>query len=87
MNLDSAQKLKLEDKSTFDNYFKRFPPLNSEFTFTNLFMWRNFYELLYLEFNSHLIVYSNDFLRKRKAPASGNKNAKYFFPPVGQPKL
>lgn len=83
MDLDSAKRLTLDDKLIFDDYFKRFPPLNSEFTFTNLFMWRNFYELLYFEYDSHLIVYSNEFLRKRKSPASGNKNAKYFFPPVG----
>ena len=83
MDLDGAQKLKLEDKATFDKYFERFTPLNSEFTFTNLFMWRNFYELLYLEFDSHLIVYSNEYLRKRKPPSSGNYNAKYFFPPIG----
>jgi uncharacterized protein len=83
MNLDDAKILTLDDKAIFDEYFKRFPPLNSEFTFTNLFMWRNFYELYYFVFDSHLIVYSNEFLRKRKTPASGNKNAKYFFPPVG----
>jgi hypothetical protein len=83
MNFDSSRQLKLEDKATFDKYFKQFPPQNSEFTFTNLFMWRKFYELLYLEFDSHLILYSNEYLRKRKLPASGNYNAKYFFPPIG----
>jgi len=83
MNLSSSKKLSLEDKVIFDTYFENYPPQNSEFTFTNLFMWRNFYDLMYFEFESHLIIYSNEFLQKRKAPISGNNNAKFFFPPVG----
>lgn len=83
MNLAHGKKLALEDKLLFDTYLDKYPPQNSEFTFTNLFMWRNFYDLLYFEFESHLIIYSNEFLQKRKNPISGNKNAKFFFPPIG----
>ncbi|TFG19723.1 MAG: hypothetical protein EU533_06575, partial [Promethearchaeota archaeon] len=83
MNLGSAKKLTLGDKATLDTYFEKYPPQNSEFTFTNLFMWRNFYDLLYLEFESHLIIYSNEFLQTRRPPVSGSNNTKFFFPPVG----
>ena len=83
MNLGSAKKLTLKDKAIFDKYFENYPPQNSEFTFTNLFMWRNFYDLLYFEFESHLIIYSDEFLQKRKTPISGNNSSKFFFPPVG----
>jgi hypothetical protein len=83
MELTSAKKIRLEDKPTFDKYFQKYPPQNSEFTFTNLFMWRNFYELLFLEWKEHLIIFSYEFLRKRKSPLSGRKNAIFFFPPVG----
>lgn len=37
--------LSLEDKPFFDLAFSRFPPLISEFTFTNLFIWRHAYQL------------------------------------------
>lgn len=45
-------------------------------------MWRNYYELLFFEFKSHQIIYSNEFLQN-KNPISGNNSAKFFFPPIG----
>jgi len=83
MDLTKAKKINLEDKPIFDRYFQNYPPQNSEFTFTNLFMWRNFYEWLYLEWNDHLIVFSKEFLNKIKTPVSEKKNAIYFFTPIG----
>jgi hypothetical protein len=83
MELADARKIKLEDKATFDNYFQKYPPQNSEFTFTNLFMWRNNYELMFLEWKDHLILFSYDYLRKRKSPQSERRDAIFFFPPIG----
>src|SRR4030067_2155971 len=37
--------ISLEDKPLFDLAFTRFPPPISEFTFTNLFIWRHAYQL------------------------------------------
>jgi hypothetical protein len=87
MELAKAKKISLKDKPIFDSYFQKYPPQNSEFTFTNLFMWRNFYELLYFEWKDHLIIFSNELLKKRKAPLSKRSNAIYFFPPVGPDPL
>jgi len=83
MDLDSAKEINLSDQTLFDTYFHNFPPLTSEFTFTNLFMWRNFYGLNFMEWKEHLLLFSRDIFKKKKEPASGNKNALYFFPPVG----
>ena len=83
MDLDSANEITLNDQTLFTSYFQKYPPVTSEFTFTNLFMWRNFYGLNFLEWKEHLLLFSRDIFKKKKEPASGNKNSLYFFPPVG----
>ncbi|NHJ26158.1 MAG: DUF2156 domain-containing protein [Candidatus Lokiarchaeota archaeon] len=83
MELTNAEKIRLEDKTLFDKYFQKYPPQNSEFTFTNLFMWRNFYELLFLEWKEHLIIFSYEFFKKHKSPLSERKEAIFFFSPIG----
>jgi hypothetical protein len=40
---DSFKELEFEDKEVFDEHLRKDPPLVSELTFTNLFMWRHKY--------------------------------------------
>ncbi|MHA1509106.1 MAG: DUF2156 domain-containing protein [Promethearchaeota archaeon] len=83
MDLDSANEIKLTDRALFNSYFQKYPPVTSEFTFTNLYMWRNFYSFNFMEWKEHLLLFSRDIFKTKKEPASGNKNSLYFFPPVG----
>ena len=84
MDINSTRPIELEDKKLFDEYFQKYPPEISEFTFTNLFMWRNYYNFLFMEFNDHLILFSNDYLKNRKKPINqDSKDYIYFFPPIG----
>jgi hypothetical protein len=84
MELSQAKQITIEDKALFDKFFQKYPPETSEFTFTNLFMWRNYYNFLFLEYNGHIILFSNDYLKKRKKPInSDSKDYIYFFPPIG----
>ena len=83
MDLSTAKEIKLEDRALFTKYFLKFPPITSEFTFTNLYMWRNFYGFNFMEWREHLLLFSRDIFKTKKEPASGNKNSLYFFPPVG----
>lgn len=84
MELSSGKPIKIEDKKLFNEYFKSYPPEISEFTFTNLFMWRNYYNFLFIEYNNHLILFSNDYLKSRKKPIKeDSKDYIYFFPPIG----
>ncbi|WP_231969073.1 phosphatidylglycerol lysyltransferase domain-containing protein [Thermoanaerobacterium sp. RBIITD] len=39
--------LSLDDKNLFENYFTKYPPLISEYTFTNLYMWNHKYNIKY----------------------------------------
>ena len=83
MDLTIAKEIKLEDKELFNSYFHKYPPQTSEFTFTNLYMWRNFYGFNFMEWREHLLLFSRDIFEAKKIPASGNKKALYFFPPIG----
>ena len=60
-----------EDKPLFDQLFTRFPPLISEFTFTNLFIWRHAYQPQISRFRNFLCLLSEQ-----------GKNS-FFFPPIG----
>ncbi len=63
----------IESKSLFDRYMRMYNPQASELTFTNLFMWRNFYKTRYAEVNGFLCIVS--------APDDGEPFA---FMPIGQ---
>jgi hypothetical protein len=63
--------LTLEDKSLFETAFSRFPPSISEFTFTNLFIWRHRYQPKVSRFKDFICLLSD----QEKNP--------FFFPPIG----
>ncbi|MGV9198526.1 MAG: DUF2156 domain-containing protein [Promethearchaeia archaeon] len=82
MELLNAKQIELADKPLFDKYFETFPPRISEFTFTNLFIWRHNYEFLFQEWMDHLVVFSKTYLHSGK---NVDTNQPYFFlPPVGE---
>jgi hypothetical protein len=83
MDLDSANEISLTNQGLFNSYFKKYPPVTSEFTFSNIYMWRNFYGFNFMEWKDHLLLFSRDIFEAKKIPASGNKKALYFFPPIG----
>jgi hypothetical protein len=66
------KEIALEDKPLFNEIFTRFPPVISEFTFTNLFMWRYAYQLKVSRLQNFLCLLSD----KEKDP--------FFFPMIGE---
>lgn len=48
--------IRLQDKGIFDQYFKQTPPEISEYTFTNLFMWRHYYGFRWIQIDGQLII-------------------------------
>ncbi|NVM02201.1 MAG: DUF2156 domain-containing protein [Candidatus Helarchaeota archaeon] len=83
MDLESAKPIEIPDKSLFDKYFQEFPPEISELTFTNLFIWRNYYDYFFMELNDHLLIFSKDYLKKHKKSISKNQETLFFLLPVG----
>jgi len=84
MDLSAGKPIEITHKALFDEYFQKYPPEISEFTFTNLFMWRNYYNFLFIEYKDHLILFSYDYLKNRRKPINvDTKDYIYFFPPIG----
>jgi hypothetical protein len=69
---DGFKPIELDDKPVFDELFSRFEPEISEYTFTNLFMWRDHYRFAWRTVEGTLLLLS--FADERKIVA---------FPPVG----
>jgi len=67
--------LSLEDKPLLDSAFQRFPPTNSEFTFTNLFIWRHAYQIKISRLHQFICL----FAEKGEQP--------FFFPPIGEGEM
>ncbi|MHA2397397.1 MAG: DUF2156 domain-containing protein [Promethearchaeota archaeon] len=83
MDLDKGKAIELSDKPLFDKYFKNYPPEISEFSFTNLFMWRNSYKFLYVEYNEHLILFSRESLGKYTLNLPKESSSLFLLPPIG----
>jgi len=66
------KELSLEEKPLFDKLFDLFPPVISEFTFTNLFIWRHCYQFKLGRLKNFLCVLSDQ----------GDNS--FFFPPIGE---
>lgn len=52
----TLQEITIEKKEELNHYFKRKCSQNSEFTFTNLFMWRKSYDMRYVIINDMLCI-------------------------------
>jgi hypothetical protein len=62
----------LEEKPPLEATFLKFPPAISEFTFTNLFMWRQAYQLRISHLKNFICLLSD----------KGDQS--FFFPPIGE---
>jgi len=71
------KKIRLEDKNLFEKFFAHSPPQISEYTFTNLFIWRNYYHFEWCLWNECLCILARP---EGKQP--------FFLPPLceGNPK-
>ena len=69
------KELGIEDKAIFDEYFRKYPPTISEFTFTNLFMWRHYYNFKWAMLNENITIMASP------------EEESYFFPPIGSNKI
>ncbi len=50
------KKLTLQDKSPISSFFQDYQPVTSEFTFTNLFLWRNHYHIYWSTLDHFLLI-------------------------------
>ena len=83
MDINDGKTIELQDRKLFEDYFKKFPPEISEFSFTNLFIWSEYYKYSYLEYKAHIVIYSQDYFRNWKKSISGRDKTIFFLPPIG----
>lgn len=83
MDLAKGKPIEISDKPLFDDYFQKYPPEISELTFTNLFIWRFYYDFKFLEWKDHLIIFSEDYFKTRKEAISKNTETILFYTPIG----
>lgn len=67
--------LSLDDRPLLNGLFHAFPPQISEFTFTNLFIWRHAYRTRLSRYKNFLCLLAE------------NGNSSFFFPPIGEGDL
>ena len=84
MDLQNAKRITIEDRSLFNEYFLKFPPDISEFTFSNLFIWKDCYNYEFLVWKNHIIVFSRTYLNQWKPSISGDKDVLFFLTPIGK---
>jgi hypothetical protein len=70
--LPQFKDLSLEEKPLLDEAFSRFPPVISEFTFTNLFIWRHAYQIKISRVKNFLCLLAD------------KEENSFFFPPIGE---
>ncbi len=73
----TINRLDISHRELVNGYFKRYPPEISEHTFTNLFVWRKFRPVYFIEKDDSLI-----FFIKRENP--GEQEIILFGPPAGE---
>jgi uncharacterized protein len=65
--------LSLDHKQDMESFLRQFPPVISEMTFTNLFIWRYYYQFQ--------VAFYQDFITLLAQPQGA---ASFFFPPLGK---
>ena len=70
--MNEFKQIKLSDRDDFEEFLSKDPPVISELTFTNLFMWRHCYHTLWQTWNNCLLI----IMRPGDQPLFG-------LPPVG----
>jgi hypothetical protein len=78
LSIEDFKTLILEDKPIFDKYYKKYPPIHSDYVFTSLISWMQYSKYRYVEYKNNLIIMSQikDDIRFR--PPIGERNKEVF---------
>lgn len=71
-----SQPLEKEHKPLFDELFRKTPPVISEFTFTNLYSWRDIYKISLSSLDGFILLLSEKDNKKRFFVPLGNGSVK-----------
>lgn len=74
--IEDFKPIKIEDKPIFDKYYKKYPPVHSDYVFTTLVSWMDYAKFCYIKNNNNLIVASkiNNKIQIKSPIGDKNKN-------------
>lgn len=74
--IEDFKPIKIEDKPIFDKYYKKYPPVHSDYVFTTLVSWMDYAKFCYMINNNNLIVASkiNNKIQIKSPIGDKNKN-------------
>lgn len=76
--IEDFKPIKIEDKPIFDKYYKKYPPVHSDYVFTTLVSWMDYAKFCYMINNNNLIVASKINNKIQIKPPIGDKNKNIF---------
>lgn len=76
--IEDFKPIKIEDKPIFDKYYKKYPPVHSDYVFTTLVSWMDYARFCYTIYDNNLIVASKINNKIQIKPPIGDKNKNIF---------
>jgi len=59
LSMNDFKLITLEDKLIFDKFYKKYPPMHSDYVFTTLISWMQYANYHYSIYRDNLLIYSN----------------------------
>ena len=78
LSIDDFKPVTLEDKNTFDQIYKKYPPIHSDNVFTTIISWMHYSNYHFTIFENTLIIYSKIDGQIRFRPPVGKQKKEIF---------
>jgi hypothetical protein len=74
LTLDEFVPIELDDKEFFDKFYKEFPPLHSDYSFTTMVCWHNYMKYFYAKVDGSIVIMTRSKDKTQFRPALGRPN-------------
>jgi hypothetical protein len=78
LSIDDFTPITLKDKKIFDKFYKKYPPIHSDYVFTTLISWMHYANYHFTVFEKNLIIYSKIDNQTRFRPPIGEFKKQVF---------
>ncbi len=78
LSIDDFKLITLEDKPVFDKFYKKYPPVHSDYLFTTLVSWMQYADYHFTVYKNNLIIYSDIDGQIRYRPPIGKYKKEVF---------
>lgn len=78
LKLEDYKPIELEDKTVFDEHYKKYPPIHSDNVFTTLISWKEYANYCYTIKGENLLIMSEIHGETQLRPPSGKRNKEIY---------